>query len=267
MRSTSILSLAIVSALALSPVAFAQDATTAQDATAAQDVTAQDTTTAQDVTAAQDTSTSQDATATTATSATTGQQDIYGNPVTNETASGKHWAVVGGLALLQPKDDAAPGIHKLDGDVAPTLSVSYYINDNWAVELWGAADKFNHRVKNDAGKIGTIEQQPIALSAQYHFGQADNTFRPFVGVGYYESNISGEKIDGLSDSGQHVGVDTAKGVIGTLGVDMNINSTWFARADARYLRSRPELNVGGESTGQDLELDPWTVGVGIGARF
>ncbi len=195
------------------------------------------------------------------------QQDIYGNPVGNDTASGKHWAVVGGVTLLQPKDDAAAGIRKVDGGPAPTLSASYYFNDNFAVELWGAADKFDHRVRGEAGKIGTVGQQPIALSAQYHFGQADNTFRPFVGAGYYESNFSNEKIDGVSASGEHVGLDNAKGAIGTIGVDMNINSTWFARADARYLHARPELRVGGAGTGEDLKLDPWTVGVGIGARF
>ncbi len=39
------------------------------------------------------------------------------------------------------------------------------------------------------GKVGTVEQQPIAISGQYHFGEADNVFRPFVGVGYYESNF------------------------------------------------------------------------------
>lgn len=186
---------------------------------------------------------------------------------TTDTASGKHWAVTGGVTLLQPKDDGAAGIRKIDGGPAPTISASYYINDNFAVELWGAADKFNHRVRGDAGKIGTVEQQPVALSAQYHFGQADNVFRPFVGVGYYESNFSNEKIDGASASGQHVSLDTAKGAIGTVGVDMNINSTWFARADARYMHSRPELNVGGAGTGEDLKVDPWTVGIGLGARF
>lgn len=186
---------------------------------------------------------------------------------TTDAASGKHWAVTGGVTLLQPKDDAAAGIRKIDGGPAPTISASYYINDNFAVELWGAADKFNHRVRGDAGKIGTVEQQPVALSAQYHFGQADNVFRPFVGVGYYESNFSNEKIDGASASGQHVSLDTAKGAIGTVGVDMNINSTWFARADARYMHSRPELNVGGAGTGEDLKVDPWTVGIGLGARF
>jgi len=212
MRTASILSLAIVSAIAFAPSAFAQDAST-------------------------------------------------------DTASGKHWAVTGGVTLLQPKDDAGAGIRKIDGGPAPTVSASYYINDNFAVELWGAADKFNHRVRSDAGKVGTVEQQPIALSAQYHFGQADNVFRPFVGVGYYESNFSNEKVDGLAGTGEHVSLDTAKGAIGTVGVDMNINSTWFARADARYMHARPELNVAGAGTGQDLKVDPWTVGVGLGARF
>lgn len=45
----------------------------------------------------------------------------------------------------------------------------------------GAADKFNHRLRADgAGKIGTVDQQPIALSGQYHFGTADQVMRPFV---------------------------------------------------------------------------------------
>jgi len=185
-----------------------------------------------------------------------------------ETASGKHFAVVGGVTLLQPKNDSVDGVvGKTDGGPAPTVSFSYYINDNWAVELWGAADKFSHRVKGaDGARLGTVEQQPIALSGQYHFGQADNVFRPFVGVGYYESNFSNEKLS-VPDTIGHVGVETAKGAIGTVGVDMNINSTWFARADARYMHSRPEATIDGEKTGTKAKIDPWTVGFGIGARF
>ena len=70
----------------------------------------------------------------------------------------------------------------------------------------------------------------------------------------------------MSSTGNHVGVETAKGAIGTVGVDLNINSTWFARADARYMHARPELRVAGSNAGE-LKLDPWTVGFGIGARF
>ena len=77
------------------------------------------------------------------------------------------------------------------------ISASWYATPNIAVELWGAADKFNHRVRADgAGKIGTVDQQPIALSGQYHFGTADQVMRPFVGLGYYESNFSNETIGG-----------------------------------------------------------------------
>lgn len=133
------------------------------------------------------------------------------------------------------------------------------------MELWGAADKFNHRVRADgAGKIGTVDQQPIALSGQYHFGTADQVMRPFVGLGYYESNFSNETIGG---DGAHVGLETAKGAIATAGVDFNINQTWFARADARYMKGDAGVRVAGQGTGEELTIDPWVVGVGIGARF
>ncbi len=183
---------------------------------------------------------------------------------TTSDAASKRFAVVGGAAILKPDRDPAPGL-KIDGDVAPVISASWYATPNIAVELWGAADKFNHRVRADgAGKIGTVNQQPIALSGQYHFGTADQVMRPFVGLGYYESNFSNETIGG---DGAHVGLETAKGAIATAGVDFNINQTWFARADARYMKGDAGVRVAGQGTGEELTIDPWVVGVGIGARF
>ena len=183
---------------------------------------------------------------------------------TTSDAASKRFAVVGGAAILKPDRDPAPGL-KIDGDVAPVISASWYATPNIAVELWGAADKFNHRVRADgAGKIGTVDQQPIALSGQYHFGTADQVMRPFVGLGYYESNFSNESIGG---DGAHVGLETAKGAIATAGVDFNINQTWFARADARYMKGDAGVRVAGQGTGEELTIDPWVVGVGIGARF
>ena len=183
---------------------------------------------------------------------------------TTSDAASKRFAVVGGAAILKPDRDPAPGL-KVDGDVAPVISASWYATPNIAVELWGAADKFNHRVRADgAGKIGTVDQQPIALSGQYHFGTADQVMRPFVGLGYYESNFSNESIGG---AGAHVGLETAKGAMATAGMDFNINQTWFARADARYMKGDAGVRVAGQGTGEELTIDPWVVGVGIGARF
>jgi outer membrane protein len=212
MTSLHKLSLALISAIAFAPSAFAQDASTDSN---------------------------------------------------TDTASGKRIAIVGGGAILEPDSNPTPGLD-IDGASAPTLSASWYVNDNVAIELWGAADKFNHRVRGPQGKIGTVEQQPIAVSGQYHFRDADAVMRPFVGLGYYESNFSNEDISG---GGPHVGLETAKGAIATAGMDFNINSRWFARTDVRYMKGDAEVNVAGAGTGQELTLDPWTVGVGLGARF
>lgn len=183
---------------------------------------------------------------------------------TTSDAASKRFAVVGGAAILKPDRDPAPGL-KIDGDVAPVISASWYATPNIAVELWGAADKFNHRVKADgAGKIGTVDQQPIALSGQYHFGTPDQVMRPFLGLGYYESNFSNESI---GSDGAHVGLETAKGAIATAGMDFNINETWFARTDVRYMKGDAGVRVAGQGTGEELTIDPWVVGVGIGARF
>src|SRR5690606_30351648 len=129
----------------------------------------------------------------------------------------------------------------------------------------GATDKFNHRVREDSlGKIGTVEQQPIAQRGPCHHGQPANTLRPFWGHGDSQPNFPNENI---ADLGGTARLETAKCSTGTLGLASNINATWFARTDVRYMHARPELRVGGQGTGQDLDLDPWTVGVGIGARF
>ncbi|MFD0326585.1 OmpW/AlkL family protein [Lysobacter gummosus] len=188
----------------------------------------------------------------------------FAQDASTDSASGKRFAIVGGYALTQPtKNPQIAGTRTdLDGDGAPTLSASYFINDNIAIEAWGSADKFGHRVNAGGGKIGSVDSQPIALSGQYHFRGADSIVRPFVGLGYYEANYSNESLSG----GQRLGVENAKGAMATAGVDLNINPTWFARADVRYMQGKPDVKLDGVKVGE-AELNPVTVGVGIGARF
>jgi len=50
-------------------------------------------------------------------------------------------------------------------------------------------------------------------------------------------------------------------------MDFNINETWFARTDVRYMKGDAGVRVAGQGTGEELTIDPWVVGVGIGARF
>ena len=182
----------------------------------------------------------------------------------------KRFAVVGGFAMSEPTSNPsiAGARTQVDGGTAATLSASYYINDNFAVEAWGAADKFDHRLRNaQGGKLGTVEAQPYAVSAQYHFGTSDRIVRPFVGLGYYEANYDGENAEPTGAlAGQRIGVDTAKGPMATAGMDVALSPTWFARADVRYMHGDSDVRLNGTKVG-DAELNPVVLGLGLGARF
>ena len=196
----------------------------------------------------------------------------FAQEITGPDTSGKKFAVVGGYTLAEPtKNPMIAGERtNVDGDGAATLSASYYITDNIAIEAWGAADKFGNRVRTPNGKVASVDTQPYALSGQYHFGNTQSIVRPFVGLGYFEANTDGEKAEPTGPlAGQHIGVETAKGAMATAGVDVNITPTWFARADVRYMHDttgQPNVTVDGADVGK-AELNPVTVGVGLGARF
>lgn len=188
----------------------------------------------------------------------------------NSTASGKHFSIVGGVAHQEPTGDGKLDGKDIDfdGSGSTTLSASYYINDNIAIEGWGALDGFSHRVvRQGDGKVATVDVQPYALSGQYHFGEADNTVRPFAGLGYYQSNINNETSEGSDRySGQHIGVTTPKGAMATAGVDLNFTPKVFARVDARYMDGGSDIAVDGVKSGE-ANLDPLVIGLGVGARF
>ena len=184
-------------------------------------------------------------------------------------ASGKRWAVVGGYAHQEPTGNAIIDGNEaeFDGSGAGTLSASWYLNDHVAIEGWGAVTKFDHRVTTSDGKIATASSQPWAVSAQYHFRDGNDTIRPFVGLGYHQSNISDEDQDGIGPyADNHIGIGTANGPMATVGVDLNFTENVFARADVRYLHGDAEIEVDGAPAG-DAELDPVVIGFGVGARF
>lgn len=184
--------------------------------------------------------------------------------------TGKRFSVVAGGALSEPTGDArtAGGTRvELDGGMAPTLGASWHVNENVAVEAWGAVDKFGHRLKVGNAKAGSVNAQPYGVSGQYHFGTSARTVRPFVGLGYYEMNFDDETAQaGAALSGQRIGIETAKGPMATVGADLNFNERWFARTDLRYLHGSSDLKLNGAMQGE-VEANPVMVGLGIGARF
>lgn len=244
MRKISQIALTVTTICALAPLASAQDSSQASPQTATPDESTQS-----------------------AMPPSTGPMLGYGD----ESGATKHWAVTVGALLLQPKNDAmkkgGSQISRIDGSDTPTASFSFYFDDHWAIELWGAANKINHRlVSNHYGKVQTIRQQPYSISAQYQFGSLSTVFRPFVGIGYHQSKFTTEAITpGIPMSqGIRGQLKKVRGVVGTIGLDLDINPTWFARIDARYLQQRLRYENG---NGEKFKLDPWTIGFSVGARF
>lgn len=244
-RTLTPVAAALVGLLAVAPAAFAQD--TGNVSTVAADHQASD----------------PQASDTQAAAGQTSRQQAF-----SEQPSSKHFAIVGGIAVQKSTGNGTIGGQRADFDseAAPTLSASYNINDNIAIEAWGAG-KSGHRVRTAGGKLASVDSQPVAVSGQYHFRATDSTVRPFVGLGYFQSNIDNEKTQpGGALAGQRLGVSTSRGPMATVGVDLNLTPTWFARADARYLHGGSNVALDGVQAGH-ANLDPVVVGVGIGARF
>lgn len=180
-----------------------------------------------------------------------------------DTTPDKRVSVVAGYSLVEPtrNPEIAGTRTQFDGEGTPTLGVTYHITDNWGVEAW-ASNGYGQRVNAGGGKVGSVDAQPYSISGQYRFGTSESTVRPFVGLGYHETNYNQETLLG----GERLGVETAKGPVATVGMDVNISPTWFARADARYFHADSDVEINGVKAG-DAKLDPVMVGVGIGARF
>ena len=176
----------------------------------------------------------------------------------------KRVSIVGGYSMVEPtrNPEIAGARTGFDGEGTATLGVTYHITDNWGIEAW-AADSYGQRVNAGGAKLGSVDAQPYSISGQYRFGTPESTVRPFVGLGYHETNYDSET---PTAAGQRVGIETAKGAVATVGMDVNITPTWFARADARYFQSDSDVRIDGVKAG-DAKLDPVVVGVGIGARF
>ena len=180
----------------------------------------------------------------------------------------KHWAITLGAIVFQPRNkNIGRGIKQVDGSNAFTMSASFYVNNNWAVELW-AANKVSQRFHNALGhKMGTVKQEPYSISAQYEFGDLGTPFRPFIGLGYYQSRFTNALRADQMNTKTPWSFKRASGFMGTIGIDMTINENWFGRLDWRFLTQRPEAEYDGSRTYEKLKLNPWSVGFSIGARF
>ena len=177
------------------------------------------------------------------------------------------WLIRAGWSNVDPKDRnlrlAPDTVLWVDQDARFTFDISYFLKDNWALELL-ASDKFNHGfnvyVNNQAPSVlgGEVEHIPPTLSLQYHF-LPESRYRPYVGAGLNYTMFSGERPSGLN-------LDNSFGLALQAGIDVGITERWFVNGVVRWIDIDSDASLGGQKLGT-IEIDPWVVGAHVGYRF
>ena len=143
----------------------------------------------------------------------------------------------------------------------PELDISYFFTKNIAAELvltWPQ----NINIKAGSSKIGQIQALPPSLLIQYHFTDF-GAFKPYVGAGVNYTHFY--KTHNILDGAANVDNDSW-GLVGQIGMDYQVNKNWSINVDAKYVQMATNVHLGSSNIGK-LDLNPVTLGVGVGYRF
>ncbi len=178
----------------------------------------------------------------------------------------------------------SPGAELAVGSkVIPKLDISYYFTKNIAAELILAVGS-RHDVSVTGDALATVGNQPLgsvnllppSLTAQWHFNP-DQTIDPYLGAGVNYSHSFDHSLQFTSGAlkGNDIRIDRNMfGFVAQAGVDINLKDGWLINADVKYitLNTDVEARLGAGNTGawtkiDDLDINPWVFGIGIGKKF
>jgi outer membrane protein len=174
------------------------------------------------------------------------------------------WLLRGGVTYIDPKSDNHPLV-SVESAAGVTFNVSYFLTNNWSLELL-AALPFTHdiRLNGGGGRVGETKHLPPTFSVQYHF-RPDTRIRPYVGVGINWTIFFEEDTRGALE-GTDLDLDDSVGAAAQVGVDFDLAERMFLNLDVRYIKIETDASVNGTSIGT-VEIDPWLVGANVGFRF
>lgn len=171
---------------------------------------------------------------------------------------------------------------KVSDKVIPELDISYYFTDNIAAELiLATGTRHNVRVNGDAlttvgdQDLGSVNLLPPTLTAQWHFNP-DAKIDPYVGAGINYTLFMDKKLKVNQGplAGHKIKVDSDSwGWALQAGVDINLDNGWILNADVKYVTIDTDVKLKGAVTSgvwtkiDDLDVNPWVIGFGIGKRF
>ena len=170
----------------------------------------------------------------------------------------------GGVHAVNPKSDNSP-IVNVDEGYSPSIMLTYFLSDNWAIDVLGALP-FKHDVNlNTGGKVAELKHLPPTVSLQYHFLPAGAVFRPYVGAGLNFTLIFDEETQGAL-AGTDLSLDNSFGVAAQIGADFAINDKWAVNVEARWIDIDTDAPLDGAALGT-VAVDPLVFGVSLAYKF
>ena len=174
------------------------------------------------------------------------------------------WLLRFGGAQVSPNDSShgvvADNAIGVDGNAQPFINLTYMLKDNIGLEVL-ASLPFKHDITLNGSKIAETKQLPPTISVQYHF-TPKNSIRPYVGLGLNYTIFFSEKATSTITS---ISLDDSTGLAAQVGVDGDINKSWFWNADLRYIKisTTAKTNIGNI----DVDINPWVFSFGVGTHF
>jgi outer membrane protein len=156
----------------------------------------------------------------------------------------------------------------------PEIDFSYYITKNIAAELiLAVGTRHDVSIAGNAGALGnqplgSVNLLPPTLTLQWHF-LPDQTFDPYIGAGVNYTRALDRNLATTGGLPIHIERNSF-GLAFQAGVDVNLKDGWQINADIKkaFINTEVTVNAGaGFVKIDDLDIDPWLFGIGIGKRF
>jgi outer membrane protein len=163
--------------------------------------------------------------------------------------------------------DPIGGDVDIDNSIVPELDITYFFQDQWAVELiLGVTPHDVAAVDTAAGDVdlGDVALLPPMLTVQYHFNP-EGAVRPYAGAGVNFTHFFDESLPSGSAL-TTIDYDNSFGFAVQAGIDFDMGNDWFFNVDAKYIEINTDVTIDGAITA-DVDIDPIVVGLGFGRRF
>lgn len=145
--------------------------------------------------------------------------------------------------------------------------------DNISFEVL-AATPFSHKISTDLlglGDIADTKHLPPTFMVQYYFGEANSTFRPYVGAGLNYTTFFDESFNGTGSSATltDLKLDDSWGLAANAGVDYMLNDSWFLNASVWYanIETTATYKYDGAAQSTDVKINPWVFMIAGGYKF